>query len=298
MMEHFKKDLGKTKWMGKFILALWVFLVALPTQAGSIREVTQNIIQVKSINLPFQFAVIGDSRSGEKIYTKLIKSILERKPHFIIHLGDMINIPHEKEWREFFEISKPINLPFFPIVGNHDVGFTRLGEEIYQNQFSLPEGKTYYAFRAGAGLFVMLDSEKGKRKIFNEQWSWLEDTLSSSREVLKLVFIHAPLFLPMGSLRRGGGMDKYPSERDNLHRLFKKTKVKAVFAADDHRYDRMEKDSIFYIITGGGGAPIYTLEESGGYFHYVWISAQTGRMEGEVVDLEGRVRDRFILPLD
>ena len=47
-------------------------------------------------------------------------------------------------------------------------------------------------------------------------------------------------------------MDGYPAERDALHRFFSKTKVKAVFEADDHRYDRMEKDHILYIITGGG----------------------------------------------
>jgi hypothetical protein len=71
--------------------------------------------------------------------------------------------------------------------------------------------------------------------------------------------------------------------------------VKAVFAGDDHRYDRMENDQILYIITGGGGAPIYTFKDLGGYFHYVWISVQDGRIEGEVVDLDGQIQDRFVI---
>ena len=90
-------------------------------------------------------------------------------------------------------------------------------------------------------------------------------------------------------------MDRYPLERDDLHRFFLKTGVKAVFEGDDHRYDRMQKDGILYLITGGGGAPLTYFKKRGGFFHYAWISVQQQRVEGEVVDLEGRVRDRFMI---
>ncbi len=272
-----------------------VLLISIPCYAGSIKEVNQSIKQVQSIEPPFRFAMMGDSRDGEKVYIQLMKRALERKPHFIIHLGDMIPKPHEKEWQTFFEISRQVNLPFFPVVGNHDVGTTTLGEEIYRKQFFLPENKTYYAFRVGGILFVILDSEKGRGRIINEQLSWLEDILSSSKEKIKLVFIHRPLFLPVGSLKTGRAMDKYPVERDDLHRLFLKNKVKAVLEADDHRYDRREQDGILYLISGGGGAPLTSLKEKGGYFHYVWISVQKEKMEGEVVDLEGQIKDRFVI---
>lgn len=284
----------KRKWI-KTLIFILILLISSPIHAGSIRDVNQNIEKVKSIEPPFQFAVIGDSRDGDRVYTQLLERVLKRKPNFIIHLGDMITRPHEKEWKAFFEISKPIDLPFFPVVGNHDVGNTALGEEIYRKQFLLPNGKTYYTFRPGDNLFIILDSEKGKGRIIDEQHSWLENILSSSTEVFKLVFIHRPMFLPMDSLKIGKAMDKYPFDRDELHRLFLKTKVKAVFAGDDHRYDRREKDKIFYLITGGGGAPIYTFKDQGGYFHFVWISVERGRMEAEVVDLEGEIKDRFVV---
>ena len=294
-MKNFENYFKKEKWTETLLLFGVVLLISFPSYAGSIRDVSQNIEKVKSIEPPFQFALIGDSRDGEKVYVRLVGRALEGKSDFFIHLGDMIPHPSEKEWRTFFEISKPIDIPFFPVVGNHEVGATPLGEEIYRKQFSLPEGKTYYVFRAGGILFVILDSEKGRGRIINEQLSWLEDVLSSSKETFKFVFIHRPLFLPMDSLKKGRAMDRYPVERDALHQLFLKTNVKAVFEADDHRYDRIEKDHILYLITGGGGAPLTSLKERGGYFHYVWISVQKERIEGEVVDLEGQIRDRFMI---
>ncbi len=294
-MRNFDNYFKKEKWIRALLVFGVVLLLSLSSAAGSIRDVGQSVEKVKSINVPFGFAVVGDSRDGDAVYSKLIRGILERKPDFIIHLGDMVPSPSEREWRSFFEISKPITLPFFPVVGNHDVSTGGSGDKVYGKQFFLPEGKTYYAFRAGGVLFVLLDSEKDGCRVGKEQRSWLGGVLSSSKEKVKLVFIHRPLFPPLNSLKLGRALDRYPLERDDLHRLFLKNKVKAVFEGDDHRYDRTVEDGILYLISGGGGAPLSAVKEWGGYFHYVWISVRKGKIEGEVVDLEGKVRDRFVI---
>ncbi len=294
-MENIKDNFKKEKFRFKLLLFFPLILLAFNVHAGSIREVAANIERLKLIKPPFSFAILGDSRDGEKVYLRLMKEILERKPDFIVHLGDMVSKPREKEWRQFFEISKSVNLPFFPAAGNHDVGATARGEEMYRKKFILPAGKPYYVFRAGGGLFILLDSEKGRGRIMDDQWRWLDQILSTSNDAFKMVFLHRPLFLPMDSFKQGRAMDKYPSDRDQLHQLFVKAKVNVVFAGDDHRYDRREKDGILYLISGGGGAPLHPFKERGGYFHYVWISVQADRMEGEVLDLEKEVRDRFVI---
>ncbi len=293
-MKNFSNYFKKEK-IAVLLLSGVILFLPLVAYSGSIKDVSQSIKQVQSIERPFQFVVIGDSQNGEEVYTQLMRALVERKPRFLIHLGDMIHIPHEKDWQAFFETSKQIDFPFFPVVGNHDVGVTTRGREIYRKQLSLPGGKTYYAFRAGKILFIVLDSEEGKGKIIAEQRAWLENILLSSTETFKFVFLHRPLFLPRYSLKTGRGLDKYPLERDDLHRLFVKTGVKTVFAGDDHRYDRTEKDGVLYLISGGGGAFLGAPRGSGGYFHYVWISVQKEGVEAEAVDLEGKVQDRFII---
>ncbi len=277
------------------IFFITYFFIAFSSIAGGIRDVNQSIEQVKTLPSSFQFALIGDSRDGDNVYSKLLQAILKRRPHFIIHLGDMIPKPGEKEWEHFFELSRSITIPFFPVVGNHDVGTTHRGEEIYRRQFILPKGKTYYSFFSGDWLFLVLDSEKGKGRILNEQLEWVKDVLETSSYGFRWVFLHRPLFPPPDSFKKGRAMDKYPSERDHLHRLFVTHKVKAVFSGDDHRYDRSEKDSVLYIITGGGGAPLHPFKETGGYFHFVWVEVEGSKVKGEVVDLEGRVQDQFII---
>jgi 3',5'-cyclic AMP phosphodiesterase CpdA len=292
-MRHFKGMMNRQG--ASHTLALCALFLALPlnAQAQSIREVWQSVERVKSLDTPYHFVVIGDSENGNKTYTRLLQDIVGHKPDFVIHLGDMVSNAREEQWNSFFEMSEVLRVPFFPVAGNHDVRSRPRAEETYRNQFRLPGGKTYYSFRAGECLFIALDSEKGSGMILEDQWSWLEENLYNFTGTCKVVMIHRPLFLPIDSLKAGRAMDRFPSYRDNLHRLFIKTGVTMVLAGDDHRYDRREKDHILYIITGGGGSPLAALKERGGYFHYIGMTVHREGIEGEVVDLERQVRDRF-----
>ena len=72
-----------------------------------------------------------------------------------------------------------------------------------------------------------------------------------------------------------------------------KRKVDAVFAGHEHHYQRKTVDGILHVITGGGGAPLYDREEDGGFYHFVRVTVDGDRVSAEVIDMNGKVRDRF-----
>jgi len=58
---------------------------------------------------PFQFAVLGDTRSRHDVHSKHVNRIIENKPLFVINTGDMVgnglNIHH---WETFFDVTKDL----------------------------------------------------------------------------------------------------------------------------------------------------------------------------------------------
>ena len=141
----------------------------------------QKLAVLEKIQGKFTFVVIGDNRSGDDIYQKIVSLAMERKPDFIVNNGDMIVTPgNKKEWANFWAMSKPITVPYFLTVGNHDVNpRIPLSEKTYKAQVDLPGNELYYSFVAGNSLFIVLDSylDDQEKRITGEQFTWLETVL-------------------------------------------------------------------------------------------------------------------------
>jgi 3',5'-cyclic AMP phosphodiesterase CpdA len=200
-------------------------------------------------------------------------------------------------WANFWEMSKVVTVPYFFIVGNHDAHPEVAGsEETYKEQVNLPGNELYYSFVAGNSLFILLDTyiKEENKKIVGEQYKWLEQILERSKQKHKFVFVHHPLYPEKGKGKHhGNSLDRYKDERDRLHNLFVKHNVTMVFAGHEHLYFRKSVDGIPYVITGGGGAPLYASDEDGGFHHYVLVTVDGAKVAAEVVDVNGKVRDKF-----
>lgn len=239
------------------------------------------------------FAVVGDNRSGDEIYRKVVGMIMARKPDFVVNVGDLIPRPGSAiDWKRFWELSAPVTVPYFQTVGNHDVS-NRKSEEIYKEQVDLPGNELYYSFSCGDSLFVVLDTSiiGQSRRISGEQSDWLKNLLESANKRHKFVFLHHPMY--SGEILFEWGLDSHPEERDRLRDLLVKNKVDAVFAGHLHLYRRKTINGITQIITGGAGAPLIATEENGGFFHFILMTVKGDTASGEVIDLNGDVRDRF-----
>ena len=266
--------------------------------AAQDQQIQQKLAALEKIQGKFSFVVIGDNRSGDDIYKKLVSMIVERKPDFVVNTGDMITTPgSRRDWAKFWEMSKPITMPYFLTVGNHDAySKVPLSEKIYREEVDLPGNELYYSFVAGNSLFIVLDSylDDQEKKITGEQLKWIEEVFANSQQKHKFVFLHHPLYTDLGKGHHAhDSIDKYPEQRDRLEALFAKFKVDAVFSGHEHYYERRTVDGFPHIITGGGGAPMYDKEEYGGFSHFVQVTVDGDKVSAEVVDVNGKVRDRF-----
>lgn len=281
----------------RLVFAILVLAVSFSVVSAGQNETTQKkIALLKKTEGAFSFVVLGDNRSGDDRYAKLISSAMERRPHFIINTGDQIPHPGDlDDWEKFWKLSAPVTVPYFLTVGNHDVKNAK-SENIYRQQVALPGNELYYSFRVGASLFIVLDTylTGEQKKIVGEQYRWLEEVLSKAKAKHIFVFLHHPLFPDMQRGHHyGSSLDKYPAERDRLQSLFLTYKVDIVFTGHEHLYLRKEVGGITHIITGGGGAPLYAREKHGGFHHFIQVTVDGDTVRGAVVDIHDTIRDRF-----
>jgi 3',5'-cyclic AMP phosphodiesterase CpdA len=286
------------------ILGRVALLVMLAGALSACRspQIARKLVDVEHLPPTFTFVVIGDNRAGnpstDAVYARLLPMVMDRKPDLLINVGDQIETPGKREhWSRFWELSRDVSVPYFLTVGNHDVHSTApLSEMLYLEQVDLPGNELYYSFVAGDALFVVLDSYLAdeEKRITGKQFAWLKGVFESSKQKYRFVFLHHPLYPEPGRGKHAGNsLDRYTEDRDRLHALFKKYVVTLVFAGHEHLYLRKTVDGIPYVITGGGGAPLYADDENGGFHHFVVMTVDGDTVRGEVVDVNGNVRDKF-----
>jgi len=234
---------------------------------------------------PFAFAVLGDNRgddSGDQppAFLQVLQAVDHTGPAFVLDSGDMIyghnpdEIQVRDQWRRYREAIKRLHAPMFHVPGNHDL-WDEASARIYHELW----GKTYYAFDYGNSRFIGLDTETANGRLGEEQLRWLEQQFNGLTQSNVFVFLHRPLFPVDGGI--GSSLDKFPSERDRIHKLFvrNRKRVRGVFAGHEHLYSFEERDGVPYYISGGGGAPLYTAPELGGFHHYLLVRVRGDQVE-------------------
>lgn len=249
----------------------------------------------------YYFSIFGDSRDGNDIYSILQnRSVLVGKPLAAIHLGDMISTPKSSEqWPSFVSLTETYfaNQSFYPVIGNHDVEDAR-SYDLFMATFPQLDTPGYEVENIGDCFCIILNSEDLEVRpgvIGPTQLAWLEAQLGSEaaqKAPFRVVFVHRPPF-PQHHHK-----DKPLQPIENLHELFTKYKVAAVFAGHEHSYGRMEKDGVFYIVSGGAGSPLHAdAGPDAAFYHYVQVSYLKTALQVRAIDHMGKVRDDFTIPL-
>ena len=119
----------------------------------------------------FHFAIIGDLTGGERkgIYAKAVTALNLLRPEFVMSVGDLVagggvsRSELQKQWASFRERTAKLEMPFFHVVGNHDIwtgikGMTPARQTSIDLWKELHGTNTYYSFTYKGCLFVCLNS--------------------------------------------------------------------------------------------------------------------------------------------
>jgi hypothetical protein len=249
----------------------------------------------------YQFLVYGDTRTRHDVHRKVVEAILkDGVPEFAIQSGDLVENGEDNSlWPIYFDIEKNLlsQLAFFPVLGNHE----RNSRDFYEFFQSVTP---YYSFNWGNAHFMVINSDiassavnKPARDAFwAEQTKWLEDELQASQNVeYRVVVAHHPPFSAVSN-RQGSN-----PEMRALVPMFEKYHVSIAFFGHDHNYQRNLQNGINYVISGGGGAPLYdvdkpdpaTSQKAIKVENFVKVSVEGKVMKIQAKGLDGKILDEF-----
>ena len=194
----------------------------------------------------------GDTRSNHKIHKRIVNLISLFNPVAVFHTGDLVNDGNSSDdWDIFFKIEGNLiaKTQFYPAAGNHEEE-----SDLYYNFFDLPGNEKWYSVNLNGYHFIILNSNLSMDP-GSQQYNWLVEDLEmvSGETGLKAIFLvfHHPLF------STGYHGPDVMNLKPVLLPLIEEYNIKAVFNGHDHCYERSFYNGTYFIVAGGGGAPLY-----------------------------------------
>jgi predicted phosphodiesterase len=250
----------------------------------------------------FEAVVFGDTRTRHDLHRKIVSAIEKTNPDLVFHTGDLVTDGLDTEqWPRFFDIERVMldKTAFYPVLGNHERNSRRFYEFF---DVSTP----YYSLDWGGVHFVLLNSDLGnsalsaqaRESFWAEQLRWLDEDLAKAQKAeFRVVVMHHPPFTAVKSRQTGDTPVKA------MVPVFEKHKVSVVFSGHDHNYQHHLNKGVHYVVTGGGGAPLYPVDapiegttlKVESTEHYVRLLAAPGSIRMEAIALDGRTLEIFEL---
>ena len=164
----------------------------------------------------FRFAIVADRTGGERkgYFGKAMDCLNLLRPAFVMSVGDLIEgggageEELREQWRELNAFVDRLEMPFFHVVGNHDIwtGFTGMSPErrtsidLWKEQFGT---NTYYNFTYKRCHFVCLDSmdehdyyPPRTPGLSQRQLDWAAKEILARRDARwTFIFLHKPIDL-------------------------------------------------------------------------------------------------------
>jgi acid phosphatase type 7 len=251
------------------------------------------IMLIAGLELTALTVVYGDSRSQPEIHKQIIQQIVKYKPKAVFHTGDMVSLGlRQSEYDELFANLKPITdiSKFYPVIGNHE-----RNSKLYLSNFPGLKDSTYYTTVEDSIVWIILDTTI-KIGPGSTQYKWLQATLEENKTKPMIILQHHPVF-SSGEHGDELGLSFF------MPALLANYPVLAVFCGHDHMYERSEYKGQYYIVTGGGGAPLYNASSRNdkskkiylGY-NFCVLDYKNGVLNVKVYIIDGKLLEEFNAP--
>lgn len=211
---------------------------------------------------PISFLVYGDNRTDAIEHGAIVRAMQTETSDFLINTGDFVDDGSQAaHWQVFFDVESPMlkDRCVFAAVGNHELAeagaasFLRyFGTEHAQRDHRLDDTMRWsmvrFFFINGWGSLAT-----------GPDRDWLDKALADADAepgVLWrfLVVHHGPY-----SSSLHGPNDKF--QTGELVPLLLKHKIDLVISGHDHVYERGNDGLLRYVVSGGGGAPLYPVNQ-------------------------------------
>jgi 3',5'-cyclic AMP phosphodiesterase CpdA len=243
----------------------------------------------------FKFAVYGDNRTDPITHASVLARMMKFQPDFVIQTGDIVaNGNDEAQWAEFFRVAGGAmrSTAYFTALGNHE----KNGGP-YFHYFDVPRE---YSFDYGSIHFTALDSNRLPDE-HSAQEEWLRKDLAAHQDAAwRIVFFH---HTPYTCVTKPGRRELAEKLRARLEPIFLAGNVRLVLNGHDHDYQHHFAKGIHYVVTGGGGAPLYEIQPDTPcvkfakmVHHYCEVRVAGTKMSMLAREPDGKVVDEFTLP--
>ncbi len=266
----------------------------------------------------FRFLVYGDCRGREEDHAAVVAALEKEKDYsFVIQTGDMVrNGKNLDNWKSFFRVAGPLMAKTWYVAcpGNHE----RNASEFY-DFFDLPGQKEFYSFNWAGVHFATVNTEPPEvqdgmspieetdllqsRLLWNyfaRERAWLDhDLAQNANSRFLVVFMHVPYYDSKVSRR-----EPQLEVRKAFADIIDKHKVELVLWGHTHNYQHYRKGMRHFVVSGGGGAPLYDIGETAAAkgvetvaqektFHYCVIDVKGPMMYFQAKRPDGSVIDSF-----
>jgi 3',5'-cyclic AMP phosphodiesterase CpdA len=247
------------------------------------------------------FLVYGDDRTDPAAHASVVQAMRQVPSDFLVNTGDLVEDgARSTDWQSFFDVEAPLlrDRPLFVSIGNHELKDDSAGANFARYVGLLDDAgvaRPFGTVRLGRVRFFFMNGMHDWTTGADRDWLEHALTLADTEAGLGwrvAVVHHGPWSVgphgPNAALVAAG-----------VPRLLAAHNVDLVLSGHDHIYERGEAGRLKYMISGGGGAPLYPIEgtdpterRAESAYHFVAITVTADEVRTVATRADGTVIER------